>query len=51
MHPVLARSKKRFRDAAKPLSEAAVGALTVGLLRTTRYFDPDKTSDLFGRGG
>ena len=38
-----------MRDAAKPLGAAAVGALTVGLLRATRYFDPAKTADLFGR--
>jgi Kdo2-lipid IVA lauroyltransferase/acyltransferase len=49
MHPVLALTKKRIRDAVKPLGEAAVGALTVAMLRTTRYFDPDKTADLFGR--
>jgi KDO2-lipid IV(A) lauroyltransferase len=41
--------KKRIRDAAKPLGEAAVGALTIGMLRTTRYFDPDKTANLFSR--
>jgi KDO2-lipid IV(A) lauroyltransferase len=33
----------------KPIGEAAVGALTIGLLRTTRYFDPIKTANLFGR--
>ena len=49
MSPLLARTKARLRDASKPLGEAAVGALTVGMLRTTRYFDPDKTANLFGR--
>ncbi len=49
MHPLLARTKARLRHATKPLGEAAVGALTVGLLKTTRYFDPDKTANLFGR--
>jgi Kdo2-lipid IVA lauroyltransferase/acyltransferase len=49
MHPLLARTKARLRDATKPLAAGAVGALTVGLLRTTRYFDPDKTADLFAR--
>jgi Kdo2-lipid IVA lauroyltransferase/acyltransferase len=44
-----ARTKARIRDAAKPLSEAAIGALTVGLLRATRYFDPDKTANAFSR--
>ncbi len=49
MHPLLARTKARIRDATKPLGEAAVGALTFGLLRTARYFDAIKTADLFGR--
>jgi Kdo2-lipid IVA lauroyltransferase/acyltransferase len=46
---LLARAKAALRDATKPLSEAAIGAVTVGLLRSTRYFDPDKTADAFGR--
>ena len=33
----------------KSVGGAVVGALTIGLLRTTRYFDPLKTADLFGR--
>ncbi len=49
MHPLLLRTKARIRDAAKPVSEAVVGALTIGLLRTTRYFDPIKTANLFGK--
>jgi Kdo2-lipid IVA lauroyltransferase/acyltransferase len=49
MHPSLARIKARIRDVTKPLGEAAVGGLTFGLLRGTRYFDPDKTADRFGR--
>jgi Kdo2-lipid IVA lauroyltransferase/acyltransferase len=49
MNPTVARTRGRLRDAFKPLGEAAVGALTVGMLRTTRYFDPDKTANLFGR--
>src|SRR5258708_636217 len=49
MHPLLLRTKARIRDATKPLGQAAVGALTVGMLRTTRYFDPIKTANLFGR--
>ena len=49
MNRLLLRTKARLRDAAKPLAEAAVGALTIGLLRTTRYFDPIKTANLFGR--
>jgi Kdo2-lipid IVA lauroyltransferase/acyltransferase len=49
MHPLLARIRARIRGATKPLGEAAVGALTFGLLRGTRYFDPDRTADRFGR--
>jgi Kdo2-lipid IVA lauroyltransferase/acyltransferase len=49
MRRLLLRTKASVRDAAKPVSDAAVGALTTGLLRTTRYFDPIKTANLFGR--
>src|SRR5216110_1693997 len=49
MNRLLLRTKARLRDVAKPVAEAAVGALTVALLRTTRYFDPDKTANFFGR--
>jgi KDO2-lipid IV(A) lauroyltransferase len=49
MRRFLLRTKARLRDATKPAAEAAIGALTIGLLRTTRYFDPIKTANLFGR--
>src|SRR6202171_2480682 len=49
MSRLLLRAKARIRDAIKPLGEAAVGALTIAMLRTTRYFDPIKTANLFGR--
>src|ERR1700730_9723544 len=49
MHPIVLRTRARIRDAAKPIGEAAVGALTIGLLRTTRLFAPLKTANLFGR--
>jgi KDO2-lipid IV(A) lauroyltransferase len=49
MNRLLLRTRARLRDAAKPLGEAVVGAFTVALLRTTRYFDPTKTADRFGR--
>src|SRR3979409_910905 len=49
MRRLLLRAKAGIRDAAKPLGDAGVGALTTGLLRTTRYFDPIKTANLFGR--
>ncbi len=46
---LLAQTKARFRQASKSLGSSVVGALTVGMLRTTRNFDPVKTADLFGR--
>src|SRR6201992_1079375 len=49
MHPLPARARARPREAAKSLGGAAVGAVTVAMLRTTRYFDPIKTANLFGR--
>jgi len=49
MHPLLAQTKARMRGAAKPLGAAAIGGLTIGMLRATRYFDPVKTADMFGR--
>jgi KDO2-lipid IV(A) lauroyltransferase len=49
MRRLLLRTRARIRDATKPLGEAAVGAVTIGLLRATRYFDPIKTANLFGR--
>ncbi|MBR0751684.1 lipid A biosynthesis lauroyl acyltransferase [Bradyrhizobium jicamae] len=49
MSRLFLRAKARLRDATKPAAEAAIGALTVGMLRTTRYFDPDKTAKFFGR--
>jgi len=49
MQLLLLRARARVRDAIKPLGEAAVGALTIALLRTTRYFDAIKTANLFGR--
>jgi KDO2-lipid IV(A) lauroyltransferase len=49
MHRLLLSAKAHVRDGIKPLGEAVVGALTIGLLRTTRYFDPIKTANLFGR--
>lgn len=49
MRRLLLRTKARIRDVMKPATEAAVGALTIGMLRTTRYFDPVKTANLFGK--
>jgi KDO2-lipid IV(A) lauroyltransferase len=49
MHPLLLRTRARVRNAGKWLGKTAVGALTIALLRATRYFDPIKTANLFGR--
>jgi Kdo2-lipid IVA lauroyltransferase/acyltransferase len=49
MQRLLLRAKARLRDTTKPLGQAAVGALTTGILRTARYFDPIRTANLFGR--
>src|SRR5215471_21762272 len=49
MSSLLVRARAGVGRAAKPLGEAAVGALTIALLRTTRYFDAEKTADVFGR--
>src|SRR5215469_1699476 len=48
MHPLLLRAKARLRDATKPIGEAMVGAATIVLLRTIRYFDPIKTANFLG---
>jgi KDO2-lipid IV(A) lauroyltransferase len=45
----LLRIRARFRDTAKPVGSAVIGALTIALLRATRHFDPIKTANLFGR--
>ena len=49
MSPLLLRARAKIRDATKPIGEALVGAVTIGLLRTLRYFDPIKTADFLGR--
>ncbi|MGY4169433.1 KDO2-lipid IV(A) lauroyltransferase [Bradyrhizobium sp. USDA 4529] len=49
MKRLLLRTRAHLRDAAKPVTDAAIGGLTIGLLRTTRYFDPEKTARFFGR--
>src|SRR5258708_12793331 len=49
MQRLLLRAKARLRDTIKLLGQAGVGALTIGILRTARYFDPIKTANLFGR--
>ena len=49
MPPLLLRTRARIREGARRLGGAAVGALTIAMLRTTRYFDPVKTANLFGR--
>ena len=45
----MSRFVRRIRARLKPVSEAAIGGVTVGALKATRYFDDVKTADLFGR--
>jgi KDO2-lipid IV(A) lauroyltransferase len=49
MSPLLLRAKARIRDATRAIVDALVGAMTIGLLRTTRYFDPITTANFLGR--
>lgn len=49
MQRLLLRTRAILRDATKPVTEALVGALTIALLRTTRYFDPIKTANTLGK--
>jgi Kdo2-lipid IVA lauroyltransferase/acyltransferase len=49
MKRLLLRTRARLRDAVKPLGDAAVGGLTIAMLRAARAFDPDKTASFFGR--
>ena len=47
MRRLLLRTKAILRDALKPVTGAILGAIAVGLLRGTRYFDPDRTANFF----
>lgn len=49
MQRLLLRARALWRDATKPVADAMVGALVVGLLRAVRFFDPQRTSELFAR--
>ena len=49
MNRQLLRARALLRDAAKPVGDAAVGGLTIAMLRSARAFDPDKTASFFGR--
>src|SRR5580698_11117390 len=49
MHPLLLRAKARIRDATRSVVDGLVGATTIVLLRTARYFDPIKTANFLGR--
>jgi KDO2-lipid IV(A) lauroyltransferase len=43
------RIRAAIRDAFRPIIGAVVGAIAVGLLRTTRYFDAERTAGIFAR--
>ena len=47
MRRLLLRARALARDAIKPVGGAILGGIAVGLLRITRYFDPDKTANFF----
>ena len=49
MQRLLLRTRAILRTATKPVTSALVGAVTVALLRTTRYFDPIKTANALGK--
>jgi Kdo2-lipid IVA lauroyltransferase/acyltransferase len=49
MQRLPSRARPRFSGLTELLGQAAVGALTIGILRTARHFDPIKTANLFGR--
>ncbi|MBB5049108.1 KDO2-lipid IV(A) lauroyltransferase [Rhodopseudomonas rhenobacensis] len=49
MNRLVLRSAAIARKLTKSALGAVVGALAVGLLRTTRHFDPIATANLFGR--
>lgn len=41
------RARAIVRDALKPVTDAVLGGIAVTVLRITRHFDPDHTSDAF----
>lgn len=47
MKRLFLRAKAGLRDAVKPVTGAVVGSIAVGVLRMTRYFDPQRTADTF----
>lgn len=47
MRRLFLRTRAVLRDALKPVTGAILGTIAVGLLRGTRYFDPDRTANFF----
>ena len=47
MRRIFLRTKAVLRDALKPVTGAILGTIAVGLLKGTRYFDPDRTANFF----
>jgi KDO2-lipid IV(A) lauroyltransferase len=47
MRRLFLRTKAVLHEALKPVTGAILGAIAVGLLRGTRYFNPDRTADFF----
>jgi Kdo2-lipid IVA lauroyltransferase/acyltransferase len=46
---IKARARVAAKSTAKSVGGSLVGAATVGMLRTTRHFDPARTADFFAR--
>jgi KDO2-lipid IV(A) lauroyltransferase len=47
MKRLFLRARAGLRDAVKPVMGAILGGIAVGVLRMTRYFDPQRTADAF----
>lgn len=49
MQRLLLRARAVLRDALKPVTGAIIGSLVVVLLKAVRYFDPNRTADVFAK--
>jgi len=47
MRRLFLRTKAILRGALKPVTGAILGGIAVGMLRVTRYFDPERTANFF----
>lgn len=49
MQRLFLRIRALLRDAFRPAIESIIGAIAVGALRATRYFDPQRSANAFAR--